>query len=72
LRGSGADGVLSPARTVDPLLEVWSLAAAVDAAAARPIERLLSTLVARSVTTLGELSACLDQVEETLARLSRR
>jgi hypothetical protein len=72
LRTSRGDGVLSAARTVDPLLDLWGLATAVDRAAARPIERLLGTLVARSVTTAGDLAACVDQVEATLGRLSRR
>jgi hypothetical protein len=71
VRASQSGGVLSAARAVDPLLELRSLAIAVDRSAARPIERLLSTLIARSVTTSGELSACLDEVEETLARLCR-
>jgi len=72
LRASRTDGVLSASRTIDPLLELWSLAVAVDRAAARPIERLLSTLVARSVTTSDELCACVDQVEAALTRLSHR
>jgi hypothetical protein len=69
---SGNDGVLSAARTIDPLLELWGLAIAVDRETARPIERLLSTIVARSVTSSGELSACVDEVKASLTGLSHR
>src|SRR5579871_1176252 len=68
-RASFGSGVLSAKRMIDPLLELWSLASAVDAAVARPIEALLVTLVERSVVTGAELLDCVDRAEEVLARL---
>ncbi len=69
-RGAHPVGVYSAKRMLDPLLDLWALAAAVDRAVARPIEAVLVTLVDRTVVTARELSACADQVEASLARLS--
>ncbi len=60
----------SAKRLIDPLLGLWSLAAAVDRTVARPIETLLVATVERSVITAAELSACIDRVETALARLA--
>jgi hypothetical protein len=70
LRASHADGVYSSSRVINPLLDVWSLAEAVDRAPACPIERLLTTLVGRSVTTSAEIFDCIDEVQAALTRLS--
>ena len=70
LRASHAAGVYSASRMINPLLDVWSLAEAVDRAPARPIERLLTALVARSVTTSAEISTCIDEVETVISRLA--
>ena len=70
LRAAHPSGVFSAARTVDSLLDVWSLAAAVDRSAARPIEALLVALVDRDVVTAEELAVCADDVEFILAWLS--
>ena len=68
LQAYHADGVYSASRMINPLLDVWSLAEAVDRAPARPIERLLTALVARSVTTSAEISTCIDEVQVALTR----
>jgi hypothetical protein len=68
-RAAHPDGVYSAKRTIDPLLDVWALALAVDRTAARPVESVLHALVERSVVTAGELSACVDRVEVALALL---
>jgi len=69
LRASHASGIFSAKRTIDPLLDLWSLASAVDRSVARPVEGLLVTLVERSVVAGSELASCLDRVEAALARL---
>ncbi|HVM64596.1 MAG TPA: hypothetical protein VMU14_07025, partial [Acidimicrobiales bacterium] len=56
--------------TIDALLELWALAAAVDRTAAHPIETELVVLVARETVTAQELSSCLDLVETALGPLS--
>jgi len=68
-RASHAGGVFSAKRTIDPLLDLWSLAAAVDSTVARPIETVLVALVQRSVITSAELCTCIERVETALARL---
>ena len=70
LRASHAAGVYSASRMINPLLDVWSLAAAVDQAVARPIERLLTALVVRSVVTSAELRTAIDEVETVISRLA--
>jgi len=68
--GSHAAGVYSASRMINPLLDVWGLAAAVDQAVARPIERLLTALVVRSVVTSAELRTAIDEVETVISRLA--
>ena len=70
-RSSHASGVYSAKRTIDPLLDVWALAAAVDRNVARPIEAELVTLAYREIVTSHELAACMDGVEAALAPLAR-
>ena len=67
-----SDSVQPAGRVISPLLDLWGLAAAVDHAAAVPIERLLKALVARTTTTSGELSACADEVEAILKAFAFR
>jgi hypothetical protein len=69
-RASHSDTLYSAHRLVNPLLDLWSVAAAVDHATAAPIEALLQVLVMRSTTTAAELSGCMDEVEAVLARLA--
>jgi len=69
-RVSHSDSVISAGRTITPLLDLWSLATAVDHAAAAPIEALLRVLVVRTTTTATELSACIDNVEAVLTHFS--
>jgi hypothetical protein len=69
-RHANSDSVQSAQRVLSPLLDLWSLAAAVDHATAAPIETLLSALVVRTTTTSVELLACVDAVEATLTRFS--
>ena len=67
LRPSREGGVISARRMIDPLLDLWSLAAAVDRTIARPIEVLLRAAVERSVITAAEVSDCVEGVEANLA-----
>jgi hypothetical protein len=68
-RISHTDSVLSAGRAINPLLDLWGLAAAVDRSVAAPIEALLTVLVSRTSTTSAELGACADEVEASLTRL---
>ena len=61
------DPVISASRVIDPLLEIWGLAVAVDASVAVPVERLLTALVGRELTTLDELTAAMDEVRAAVA-----
>ena len=71
-RVSHTDSVQSAARAINPLLDLWALAAAVDRSLAVPIEALLTALVARTSTTSAELRACADEVETSLRTGERR
>ena len=62
-RAAHSDTVQSTQRLISPLLDLWSLAAAIDHTAAVPIESLLKALVVRTSTTSAELWACADEVE---------
>ncbi|HVM63559.1 MAG TPA: hypothetical protein VMU14_01770 [Acidimicrobiales bacterium] len=64
-------GVYSARRTIDALLDVWALAAAVDRTAAHPIEAELVALVERETVTARELADCIGLVETALAPLTR-
>ena len=64
-------GVYSARRTIDALLDVWALAAAVDRTAAHPIEAELVALVERETVTARELSDCIALVETALEPLTR-
>ena len=57
---------------INPLLDLWSVASAVDHSAAAPIESLLSALVHRSVMTPAEVSTVVREVEVALALLTPR
>jgi hypothetical protein len=54
---------------ITPLLDLWALATAVDGAVARPIERLLTLLVHRTLVTSLELARGLELVRTALADL---
>jgi hypothetical protein len=69
-RSAHTDSVQSATRVISPLLDLWSLAAAVDRRAAAPIERLLTALVVRTATTGTELLACIDEIDAVLTRFS--
>jgi hypothetical protein len=67
---SSRDPVVSASRVIDPLLEIWGLASEVDASIAVPVERLLTTLVGRELTTLDELTGAMDEVRAAVAALA--
>jgi hypothetical protein len=62
--------VQSAQRAITPLLDVWALASEVDHMAARPVEILLTALVAREVVTADELSHCADEVDWAVSWLA--
>jgi hypothetical protein len=64
---SSRDPVISASRVIDPLLEIWGLASEVDASVAVPVERLLTALVGRELTTLDELTKAMDEVRAAVA-----
>jgi hypothetical protein len=64
---SSRDPVISASRVIDPLLEIWGLASAIDASVAVPVERLLTALVGRELTTLDELTGAMDEVRAAVA-----
>ena len=66
IRRTHADSVQSAGRVISPLLDLWSLATAVDQTAAAPIESLLKALIVRTTTTSAELSVCANEVEAIL------
>jgi hypothetical protein len=67
LRGS-LDGQTMPAGpVVDRLLDVWAAVHEVDPEAARPVERLLSSLVKRQMVRAREVTEMCDQVDAALA-----
>jgi hypothetical protein len=61
------DQVISSSRVIDPLLEIWGLAREVDSSVAVPVERLLTALVGRELTTLDELTRTMDEVRAAVA-----
>ena len=61
------DPVISASRVIDPLLEIWGLATEVDPSVAVPVERLLTALVGRELTTLDELTGAMDEVRAAVA-----
>jgi hypothetical protein len=64
------DQVISASRVIDPLLEIWGLAREVDSSVAVPVERLLTSLVGRELTTLDELTSAMDEVRAAVASQS--
>lgn len=58
--------VVSASRVVNPLLNLWSLAHAVDPIVAAPIEELLTALRGRTLTTPDELTAAVAKVRDLL------
>jgi len=67
---SARDPVISASRVIDPLLEIWGLASEIDASIAVPVERLLTALVGRELTTLDELTRAMDEVRAAVAALA--
>jgi hypothetical protein len=61
------DQVISSSRVIDPLLEIWGLASEIDPSVAVPVERLLTALVGRELTTLDELTSAMDEVRAAMA-----
>ena len=61
------DQIMSASRVIDPLLEIWGLATEVEPAVAVPVERLLTALVGRELTSLDELTGGMDEVRAALA-----
>ena len=61
------DPVVSASRVIDPLLEIWGQAREVDPSVAVPVERLLTALVGRELTTLDELTGAMDEVRAAVA-----
>jgi hypothetical protein len=59
-------GPYPAAAEITPLLDLWALAVAVDPRAARPIERMLTALLLRTVVTAHELARCLEEVRWAL------
>ena len=68
-RASHSAATVSAHHMINPLIDLWSVATAVDQTAGAPIEALLTALIHRSIMTARELSAALDQVEMALAPL---
>jgi hypothetical protein len=66
-RAAHAEPMLSAHQMINPLLDLWGLAAAVGDRAPAPIEAMLTALVGRCLTTPAELGACLDEVEAIVA-----
>jgi len=62
-RRTFTDEVISRSRVVNPLLDIWKSANAVDPSVARPLEHLLSVLPLRQAVSATELNAILDEVE---------
>jgi hypothetical protein len=69
---SARDQVMSASRVIDPLLEIWALAVELNPSVAGPVERLLTALVTRELTTLDELTGAMDEVRAGLAAESAR
>ena len=67
-RAAHRDATMSAHQLINPLLDLWSLASAVDHTAAAPIAALLTALVDRSLTTPAELGGCMDEIEGVLPR----
>ena len=56
------DETVSANRIINPLLNLWQLATETDAAAAAPLEELLSVISQRNLIARGELTEVLDRV----------
>ncbi|HVB07205.1 MAG TPA: hypothetical protein VNF07_13255 [Acidimicrobiales bacterium] len=63
-----AGNVTSVSRIINPLLNVWSEAHAIDPEIAEPLEGLLTALAHRVLTTDSELATAVDEVRLRLAR----
>jgi len=63
-------GAISASRMINPLLDLWALAAVVDRLAAIPIESLLTVLARRSITTTDELARMSAAVSRALDGVS--
>lgn len=63
------DSVISASRVINPLLQLWALANAVDHTVAMPIERLLTALNGRKITTNAEIGEMVAAIRDALAQL---
>ncbi|HZD66403.1 MAG TPA: hypothetical protein VE152_09915 [Acidimicrobiales bacterium] len=60
--GAHTDTAISASRVINPLLDLWQVASAMDPSVAAPVETLLTALVQRELTTPGELQEFMDQM----------
>ena len=66
LRASIGQQIVPSEAVLDRLLDVWALVHQVDPHAARPVESLLSSLVARDSVSAKEVTDTCDEVEAAL------
>lgn len=64
------EGVNSASRVVNPLLNIWSIANAIDPAAAEPVQDLLTVLPHRALISADELKGVFAKVHVVLEGLS--
>lgn len=58
------DSVIGTSRVINPLLDLWAVVHDESAAAARPVERMLTVLVNRQHTSGEELARMVGEIEE--------
>lgn len=61
---------ISASRPINALLEIWGLASDIDPAVAEPVERLLTALVGRELTTPEELASVMEDLRLALVERS--
>lgn len=66
LRASIGQQIMPSGPILDRLLDVWALVHEVDRQAARPVESLLSSLVARDLVSAKEVTGTCDEIEAAL------
>ena len=66
LRASIGQQIVPSGPILDRLLDVWALVHEVDRQAARPVESLLSSLVARDLVSAKEVTDTCDEIEAAL------
>ena len=59
------EAIIPTGQVVNPLLDVWEAAHAIDPIASSPIEHLLTSLLSRAWVTPAELMSTLDEVRAT-------